>query len=257
MEAKFPWVVYYGSSLPAESFEHYNPIVLDPQFKPSIELLVRKNKEVLGYISLAEIENGNEGFSLLKEKELLIQENANWKGSWAIDVRSPFWQELLLEKIIPTVLSKGFTGLLIDQIDVAIEIEQKDPKKYKGMKEAVIHLVKEIHQRFPEKRLMINRAYKILPAIAKDITYVLAETLYTSYDFQAKKYILRSSKEYEWQLSQMNTLRLKFPHLVMFSLDYWSPEDTKMYTKIYQVEREACLRPYVSSIQLNQLIPEP
>ncbi len=253
-EVKFPWVVYYGDQAPVEAFDPYNPIVLDSKSHPPLKPLLDKKKEVLGYLNLAETSQEDAWFQSIKDKQLLIKENPSWPGSWSINIRDPYWENFLIEKIIPGILSQGFTGLFLDQLDVSLDLEKQDPEKYKGMTAAAIHLVHTIHKQFG-KRIMMNRAYEILPQVGEDIDYELAETLYTSYHFETKQYYVRPKAEFEWQLQQLNSARRLFPHLVIFSLDYWDPKDKEMYKKIYAIERKNCVRPYVSAIVLGEFVP--
>ena len=255
-EPTFPWVVYYGSALPTEALEPYNPILLDRDYPFPLEPLLKKKKEVLGYVNLAEVEDRDPWFSKIKDRGLLIKKNDDWVGSWSIDIRHPYWKDLLLTEIIPGLISQGFTGLFFDQLDISLDHEAKEPAKYKGMGAAAVDLIHSIREKFPHQRIMMNRAYALLPEVGDDINYELAETLYTIYNFETKEYRIRSKQEIDWQLAQLDNARKQFPHLVMFSLDYWDPKDTEMYKKIYAMEREFCLRPYVSTPPLDIIISE-
>jgi hypothetical protein len=254
-ETQFPWIVYYGNQATSEAFSAYNPIIFNSVAHPPLEPLLKDNKEVLGYLSLAEAEETDAWFPLLKEKGLLIRPNPNWPKSWLIDIRNPLWKSYVVNTIMPGLVVNGFTGVFLDQIDVALEMEKEDPQHYKGMGAAAVEIIKRIHSLFPRMRIMMNRAYEILPQVGNYIAYELAETLYTSYDFGTKKYFLRPKGDFEWQLGQINAGRAQFPHLVLFSLDYWDPQDKAMYKTIYDIEEKAGLRPFVSTINLD-VIPQ-
>lgn len=251
-----PWIVFYGEKAPAGAFDTFNPVVLQATAHPPIQPLLRQGKEVLGYVALTQTETSDPWYVKTKEKGIFIAEDVNWKTSWTVDIRQPYWKQLFLDEIVPYVLTQGFTGLLMDQADVAIALEQNDPVKYKGMQAALIDLINAIHLKFPEARLMLNRGYEILPQVGHVIAYELAETLYSSYDFQTKKYYVRPHKEFEWQLGVLNHALASFPHLVLFSLDYWNPDDQAMYKKIYAIERDAGMRPCISTIELNWIQPD-
>lgn len=253
---KYPWIAYYGDQAPSSVFSGYNPIIFDTKAHPSIALLIAEKKQVLGYIDLAEATSTDSWFSVVKEQGLLIRENPNWPGSWSVDIRNNFWKKLILNEIIPKIFAEEFNGLFYDQLDVALELEIEDPVKYSGMSAAAIDLVKSIHEKFPGKWIMINRSYSILPEVGNAINYVLAETLYTSYDFKNKRYFVRPEAEYLWQLSQLNQARQSFPHLVLFSLDYWDLNDKAMCKKIYAIEQSHCIRPYVTTISLGEITSE-
>jgi polysaccharide biosynthesis protein PelA len=252
-----PWVVYYNNLAPTEAFESYNPIILDSEHHPDLKTLLENKKIVLGYLNLAEAEDRHAWFASIKDSGILIKNNPDWAGSWAVDIRNPLWTELILNKIIPSILSQGFSGLFLDQIDVALDLEKKDPQKYKGMIEASIQLIKAMRKKYPSIYLMLNRGYEILEEVGGDIDFELAETLYTNYDFKTKEYRLRSKQELEWQLAKLNKARFIFPRLTLFSLDYWDPKDLGMIRKIYSMARAQGMRPYVSTPNLDTIYPEP
>ncbi len=251
----FPWVVYYSDKAPDSAFKPYNPIVLDSEFHPDINPLLADKKEVLGYLNLTEAEEYRLWFKQLKDMGVLIRKNPDWPDSWLIDIRNPKWKKLLLSEIIPSIFVQGFSGLCFDQIDNATLLEDEDPKKYKGMVAAAVDLIATIRSHFPGKRLMMNRGFEIIEYVGNSIDYIMAETLYTNYDFKTKKYMI--NPDYEEQLALINAGRKMFPHLVVFTLEYWDPADVKMYQKIYALERAQCLRPYVTTIGLNKITPEP
>lgn len=252
-----PWVVYYNDQAPAEAFLPFNPIILDSAHHPPLAPLIKENKSLFGYVNLAEAEDRHSWFTQIKAKGILIEENLEWRGSWVVDIRQPVWKDFLLNQIIPPILSEGFSGLFLDQIDISLELEKKDPKKYQKMKEAAIDLIQSIRKKYPKIKLMLNRGYDILDLIGNEIDFVLAETLYTSYNSKINEYYIRPKEEFEWQLAQLNKARFLFPHLTLFSLDYWDPEDQEMYQQIYAVERSHWMRPYVATRQLDTIYTEP
>lgn len=243
-----PWVVYYNNLASTEDFAPYDPIVLDGETHPAIQPLLDLKKTVLGYVNIAEVEKSNSWFSDVKSHGLMLEENQDWPGSWSVNIEDSYWKKLLLHQVIPHLLSKGFTGIFLDQVDVALAL---------GKKKAAIDLIVSIRKKFPKIQLMLNRGYEILPQVGHLIDYELAETLYTIYNFQTKQYRIRTEEEYQWQLSQLKGAKAKFPRLLLFSLDYWDPTDSETIEKIYAMELKNGLRPYVTTISLNEIIPAP
>ncbi len=247
-QAPHPWLVYYNNEAPLSAFTPYDPIILQPAFHPALGPLLNQGKGLLGYVNAGEVSLEDSWFLEAKNKGLLLGENQNFPGSFAVDIRKEAWEELLLGTVIPHILDQGFTGIFLDQLDVALNL---------GMEEAAEHLIKKIREKFPKISIMLNRAYKILPKVGHLIDYELAETLYTSYDFKEKRYFIRPNDEFEWQLKEIDAARKKFPELLFFSLDYWNLKDQKMIEKIYKKEIAVGMRPYVSDILLNQIVAPP
>lgn len=251
------WLVYYSDKAPIKAFQAFDPIVLDSKYHPPLKPLQKMNKVLYGYISLGEVEQHRSYFKKAQEKDLLIEENPFWPGSYFVDVRDEQWARLLLDEVIPSLLTKGFQGLFIDTLDNPIYLEEKDPEKYEGMRSAAAQLVKLIHIYFPDVYLMINRAYLILPDVGDQIHAVLGESLYTDYDFETKTYSKVKHTLYLKQVQILQNFMKKFPHVEVYSLDYWDPKDFKTIQEIYAEERKNGFRPYVSTIELNEIIFEP
>jgi len=252
-----PWVVYYSNKASIDAFESYNPILLDYETHPSLQPLLAMNKEIIGYVNIGEVEERNDCFDELKKENALINNNPDWPGSWSVDIRNQTWQNIILTRLIPDLLDQGFKGIFLDQIDVSLELENSNPKKYKGTTKAAIDLILAMREKFPKIKIWLNRAYEILPDVGHAIDYELAETLYTMYNFQTGKYSIRTKVGFDWQMDLLNKAKDQFPHLIVFSLEYWDPKDTKMYEKIYAMERKLGLRPYVTTPFLDKIIPEP
>ena len=122
------------------------------------------------------------------------------------------------------------------------------------MKEAAIHLVKAIRHHYPQTLLMINRAYSLLPDVAKDVDMVLGECVYADYNFKRKIYELVPEKEYRKQVKRLQDIQQAHPHLQIFTLDYWNPKDVSVIKEIYRKQRKNGFIPYVSTIDLTKII---
>lgn len=252
-----PWVVYYGTNASLSAFKPYDPVVLESFAYADIQPLLKEGKEVFGYISLGEVESFRPWFDAVKKEGLLIEENPNWPGSYYVDVRSPLWGKRLVNEIIPRILKQGYTGLMLDTLDNAIALERRDPVKYKGMTKGAIQLIHLLHIHFPDTALFLNRAYALLPEIGGFLYGVLGESLYTDYDFETEEYKLNPPELYQKQVKLLQAAKKRYPSLILFSLDYWYPDQIDEIEKIYVVEEKNGFRPYVSTIELNRIIPRP
>lgn len=251
------WVVYYGSAEPIESFLPYDLLVFEADAHPPLYPFIENQVVTLGYLNLGEVEENRDYFEELKRNGLLLEENKNWKGSYYIDIRNKYWSKFVVETLIPKILFQHFNGVFLDTIDNAEYLESLDPQKYKGMKQAAIDLIKAIRLNYPDMKIMLNRGYNLLPAIANLIDYELAESLYTHYNFEKKEYTLAPEKTYHEQVEFLLGIQKKFPSLLIFTLDYWNENDTKEIKNIYGAERANGFFPFVSTIDLNKVVPEP
>lgn len=250
------FVVYYSDKLSSTDFEKYRTVVFDSDNHPDVKPLTAKGIDVLGYLSVGEIERYKWYFKKFKDTDSLIQENKNWTGSYIADIRNKEWIDFILTELIPKIIRSGFNGIFIDTMDSPLYMEETNPKKYKGMKEASIHLIMAIRHNYPELKIMINRAYQILPESAKYIDMELAESLYSDYNFNDKKYQIVPSSDYLDQLEILKEVKKNNPSLKIYSLDYWNKKDKVQIKKIYEVEEGNGFIPYVSTVTLDEVINE-
>jgi polysaccharide biosynthesis protein PelA len=251
------WIVFYGAEADCETLSAYDLIVLDPAFKGSIAKCQAKGAKALAYLSLGEISKTSAFFPLLADRAALLSENANWPGAFRVDVRNPAWRALILEKAIPTLMSRGFSGLFFDTLDTPPYLEKSNPERFPGMRDAAVDLVRSIRRRFPQALLAMNRGYDLLPDVVRDIDAVIAESFMTSHGFDDKTYLWLESASVAQHAALLRPARERTPPLPVLSLDYWDSGDAETLREIYRRERALGNIPYVGSVLLDRIIPEP
>ncbi len=258
------WAVYYSNDLPAETFLRFDLLVFDHQAHPTLRPLIQRGKTVLGYLSAGEVQNdpARGYYAELDQLDLLIKSDTHHTAvssieSTPVDIRHPEWARLIVEEMIPALLRQGFDGVMLDTIDSSVALEEKDPVKYAGMKQAAIHLIKAIRMNYPHIKIMLNRGLEIIPAIEQDVDYILAESIHTTYDFKTQKHGLVKDSYYESIAKYLKDAQVRAPHLQVVSLDYWDMKDEAGVKKIYEAQRKHGFVPYVTHISLHQLTPEP
>ncbi|MBI1206972.1 MAG: hypothetical protein GC191_06750 [Azospirillum sp.] len=256
-EPPIPWMVYYADKEPAASFLRYDLVVFDSDHHPALRPLLERGKRLLGYLSVGEVENHRDWFEAVKSQGLLLEENPNWPGSFAIDLRDRRWTALVIEELVPRLLQAGFEGVFLDTLDIPPDLERRDPAAYAGMTQAAVHLVKAIRLNYPTLPIMMNRAYELLPEVGGDIDYALGESVYATWDFAASAARLADPVDYRRQVAWLSEARQRFPGLKVMTLDYWDPADAAGLSQIYAVERANGFSPCVSVIALDRVIPEP
>jgi uncharacterized protein (TIGR01370 family) len=250
------FAVYYSDKIPANNFEDFQLLVLDSRYHPPLKPLSESGKTVLGYVSLGEVEQKTKYFPTLKNNGVLIKENENWKGSHGIDIRDPLWQKIVLEEIIPALLQQGFDGVFFDTLDSPIELERSNPKLYKGMNDAAIQIIQAVRRNYPSIKIMVNRAYTILPKISPYIDMELGESVYSGYDFSKKSYKKIEKELYLLQVKWLQDAKSRNPNLKVYTLDYADKHDRNKIADIYRVQTANGFIPYVTSIGLTEVFQE-
>jgi len=257
-ENNTPWVVTYTNTNPISAFNPYRLIILDSVSHPPLTTFLKNEKKItLAYLSLGEIGKHRSYFKAVKEQGILLHENKNWPGSFAVDVRDKRWQFRVLNELIPSIIKQGFHGIFIDTLDIPIHLAQTQTNQYQNMKAATINIIKSIRVRYPDIKIMINRAYPILTEIAPAIDMVLGESVFTTYNFEKRIYQYVSKDDYRQLVLILKSLKSQYPHIQVMTLDYWSENDQKVIAQIYAKQRANGFSPYVATIKLDKIIPEP
>ncbi|MFC3226854.1 endo alpha-1,4 polygalactosaminidase [Marinibaculum pumilum] len=251
------WAVYYSDQLPAAAFADYDLVVFDGRHHPDLRSLQDRGVRLFGYINVGEVANYEPHYGLVQKMGLLGLQNPSWPDSRMVDLRDPRWTEMVLNRLIPEVLREGFDGIFLDTLDNAGYLEREDPKAYAGMTEAGRRLVRAIRRHYPDLPVILNRGYDLLPDVADAVDYVLGESVRTDYDFETKEYGWVPEDLYQEQVRILDGARRANPALHILTLDYWYPEQTDTIARIYEIERGNGFSPYVATVELDRLVPEP
>lgn len=250
-------MVCYSDEVRVDALAAYDLIVLDSRYHPPLAPLLSARKDLYGYISLGEIEENQPYFAAVQHEGILRGENPNWKGSYFIDWRDPRWERRVLNELIPFILRQGFGGLMLDTVDDAEYLESLDPVRNRGMKDAAVRMIREIRRTYPSVRIILNRGFFLLDAVAPSIQFVLAESVLGRYDFGTRTYRRASKAEYAEVVELLKAMQERHPSLGVLTLDYWWPSDTAKVRSIYDLERRNGFVPYVSTVGLDTVVAEP
>lgn len=251
------WIVYYGDKEPAERFRDFDLIVFDRDHHPPLEPLRDDRRTILGYVSLGEAEAYRSDYTKLDAAGVLIKPNPLWRDHSVVDLRKDEWVAHLTDVVIPQVIAHGFDGVMLDTVDSPLALEADDPGQFSGMADAAIRILRTLRVRYPQLTIMLNRGYEILPAVSHDINLVLAENLSTDWQPGTAKPTPVPRAEYLQTLDTIKSTVRRAPHLKVYTVDYWPEADLEGCRRIYRSMRAQGFVPYVGSIDLQSIQPEP
>ncbi len=251
------WAVDYGAATDPVLARGYSLLVLEPHHARPIAPLRGRGSRLLGYVSFGEVERNRPYFAALDRSGALGKPNPNWPDARFVDLRHPAWTKAVVTTIVPAILSLGYDGIFIDTMDNAEAMERQNPIDNKGMVAAGAALIAAVRAAFPAIRIMMNRGYAALPAVADRIDYVLGEAMASRWNFASKQYELLSDGDWQWQADRLRAAQAANPTLGVMTLDYWQPDDRAQVAALYARERAAGFHPYVATLALDRLWPEP
>ncbi len=249
------WVAYYDNTLPASTFKNYDLVVFDREHYPDFTS-IKHDTTVLAYVSIGEVHGHAKDLDALRKAGILRGAREHW-GSYAVDIGAPEWKTLVFKKI-DDAMKKGFAGVMLDTVDSAIYVaEQESPNEGEKAKADAAILIAEIRARYPQAKLMLNRGFAILPAVARKIDFALAESTLTQTDVSTGQSKLFSPNSYYLSVSRLEEARQNAPQLKIYTLDYWNQDDVRGIHHIYATQRARGYSPYVSTPDLRRYTPEP
>jgi uncharacterized protein (TIGR01370 family) len=250
------FVVYYANRATPADFAPYRWAVLDADFHPPLPPIIAQGATTFGYLSAGEAERHRAHFATIPPG-VLLDENPNWPGSFYADLRRPEWRALMLDRLVPELLGRGFQGIFLDTLDNPPFLEARDPRRFAGMTAAAADLVIAIKARYPRLPIMLNRAYELHARVGPAVEIVLAESLLGGYDFARRRYTPVDDEGVRWGMARIGELQRAHPRVRIFTLDYWDPSDVAGIRRLYSTQRRQGFVPYVATIDLHRIIPEP
>ena len=247
------WAVYYAAAPEAAAdLARFDVVVLDPHAHPPLPLVKRHGSLLLTYVSLGEVNTSHPEFAAIAGEPWVLSPNPSWPDARRLDVRAPAYERWLLDRVVPGALAGPVNGLFLDTADTALDLEQADPRRFKGAARALERVLAEMKRRHPRALLMINGGLPIAERLPTVLDAVALESIWTDYDFKAKAYRVRPADEAEARALRLN--RVVALGLPVFTLEYTAADrGTPWPAELIQRSRARGFIPYVSTIGLDQV----
>lgn len=211
---------------------NYKVLVLEPtEFnKDDVKKLHEKNKKIYAYLNIGSLENYRPYYDKFKDKVLGNYEN--WEDEYWMDVSDNEWQNLIVDELGENIANKGFDGFFIDNCDVYYQFPEE--KIFDGL----CSILKELRKYnldtvinggdiFVSKCIDKKNAKQIFDGINQ-------ECVFTSIDFENKKYGIKSAKDREYFIQYFD--KVKNEGLKVFLTEYGA--DVRTLQKIEKYCKE-------------------
>ncbi len=234
-----------------EDVHGFDMAVLDPDHHPSLQLF-KPGQILMAYISVGEAENYRSYWKRINKKPWVVGSNADWGGNFYVDVRSPEWVKIVLDEVLPPIIAQRFKGVFMDTLDTAEYLESLDPIKYAGVSEAMVELVRQIHERYPQLFLLSNNGFSLLEEIAPYLSGLIVEDINMMVDFENDSYKKVLARERNDKIRILKAVTEKYG-LPVFNIDYVSQEDKKLITECILASKLLGYKPYVAEKDLSRV----
>ncbi|MDB6118910.1 MAG: hypothetical protein JWO08_2691 [Verrucomicrobiaceae bacterium] len=215
--------INYSRTPPPQDLLAYDLCVLDPHAKADLHPGQALGHRFLAYVSLVEVAKGSPADAAAQKRGVPhLGTNEAW-ASTVMDVTSAAWRAFILEDAAAVALDKGYDGLFLDTADTVSHSGFKDKAR---ARQAVIDMVKALHQRWPGKQIILNRGFDMLPDLATALNGVMVEGVYQDFDPETKHYRAVPAAGSQWVVARIKEAQaLKLP---VYAVDYVSPANIKL-----------------------------
>jgi polysaccharide biosynthesis protein PelA len=224
----------------------YQLMIIDPdQSAGEADSLSRRGALPVAYVNIGEAESYRWFYPAI-HTDWMLAANPNWKDHCYIDASKKEWHTLLVDRVLPKIFSKEFKGVFLDMADVA------SPQLYPTLRPAIVALIREIREAYPDKIIIMNNGTFLAPEVADVIDGIVVESVFATYDFQSKSYMPSAKEDSDARCAELDTL-MKSYGVKVFAIDYAPPADSAAQAFARREARRRGFRSFVSTIELNSL----
>ncbi|MNX32285.1 hypothetical protein D3C86_624910 [compost metagenome] len=247
------WAVFYGAEAPVETLRTPDLLVLEPDHPWNPTTLRRPGQKILAYLSLGEVHKTRAYFpELQRAKGTLVGPNPNWPDAQMVDPRSPAWRRLVLDRLAPEILAKGYDGFFFDTLDTADHLDRLG--KHPGARSAMAQLIKDLRKKYPEILLLPNGGLPLMDEAGGAFSALTTESVFTDYQFQPPTYRLRDPQGAEVRRAEISR-RAEALGVRVLVIEY--ADTPEMRAVAWRNATEAGFVPFVSDIGLTRIEGEP
>lgn len=209
---------YYGPHVPFRELGHFEYVVVQADdVSPETLDGLRARTRPVAYVSIGEAEPGYE-----IEPEWVLTHNSDWDTS-VMDLTAAGWRELVLQRL-DTLTSRGFNAFFLDTLD-SYHLLEGPEESVQAQSDALAALIREIHRRWPEAELILNRGFEVLPEVHGAVTAVAAESMFSGWDNSGQRFVPVADEARDWLTAQLRTAQQELG-LPVVVIDY-APEDER------------------------------
>lgn len=257
---------FYGPKPPRELLHHYDRLVVDPDHVPSPEAFVAPialgasaaspravkpapRAQLFAYVSIGEVHPSRPWRKEVPPK-LVLGKNGAW-GSEFVDVGNPAWAALLLDKVFEPLWKAGYRGFFLDTLDSHLVVAKDEPARVRA-RAGIAALIAEVKKRHPDARLLANRGFELLDAIAPHLEGLVVESLFETHTGAGKGYAPVAPTETAALRARIDAARTKHG-LPVVVIDYVDPRDKPLRRAAAKRIADAGYEPWIATPTLDDV----
>ncbi len=239
-------VIYYAKDKPYEILGDFDIVILDPDNTDSNNFGFKKYREkIFAYVSMCEVSKNRSYFKDIK-KDWILSKNRVWKSE-ILDISNPDYRKFLLNRVIKSLVEKGYKNIFFDTVDSYRAVKVRDYRKFE---DSIVKFLKDIKLKYPSMKIILNRGFEVLDRAHFYIDGVLFESLFRGLDPKTLEYREIEKRDREWLLGWVK--KIKKYGLFVISVDYLPLGDKRAKDVVKKIKSYGII-PYIGEKDLQSI----
>jgi len=218
--------------------------ILDPHAEVDLKPAQQKGHRILAYLSLVELAQGSPAAAKAEQRQVpYVGKNQAW-ASHLLDVQSAAWRAFMIDDCAASAVAQGFDGFFLDTADSVQRLS--DPK---AGGRALADLIRQLHQRWPKKSIVLNRGFELLPELKDVLSGVLVESVYQGFDPTTKRYRAVDPQGSEWLEARIHEAQAL--GLAVYAVDYVHPVQKALARRTAERLKKLGCTPLITTHELR------
>ncbi|WP_394836733.1 endo alpha-1,4 polygalactosaminidase [Pendulispora rubella] len=169
---------YYAANVPPELLNHYDRVVVEPEYATALPPRAASRAELFAYVSLGEV-HPTRAYSKQVPTAWVLGKNGEY-GADIIDAARPEWRPFVLDRILEPLYQKGYRGFFFDTLESYKRFAPASA--WPRHASSLASIVTGFAQRHPDAKILLNRGFEFLPQVATSVAGVVAESLFNTWE---------------------------------------------------------------------------
>lgn len=238
---------YYAGPPPTELSVAFGRVVVDPAHVSDPAVIAHHGATPVAYLSIGEVSR-------------TAPRHADIAGAWALgdnpawdsrvmDVRHPGYRAFVLARV-DALWQAGYRHLFLDTLD-SYRIVAQGAQAQRAHAGALTSLLQTMVARHPGLRLLLNRGFELLPALATHVDAVVAESLFDRWDAGAGRYVRVPEADRRWLRGALTEVRARGIEAIV--IDYRPPTQRAQAQATARAIAAEGFTPFVTDAALSTL----
>lgn len=240
---------FYGAHTPVAELSHFGRVVVEPGNVSAGELAtLQESSTVFAYLSVGEVSRSSPSYAQVRPSWILAENEA-----WSSSVIDPLVEEVraFLISRAEELWAQGYRGFFLDTLDSPLAVPASDEVR-RARALAFVALAREMHERLPGVRLLLNRGFELFPEVAPFAEALVAESLFARWNAAARRYEPVPDADRTWLLARLQEVRQRHG-LPVVVIDYVAPAERQRARAVARDIQALGFIPYVTNARLDIL----